>query len=118
MGCVDCHTPMEKGQPIEGMDLAGGSAFPGPFGVVYAANITSHPASGIGAYSDEDLKRVFLEGRSKDGRSLWVMPWSATMGLHEDDLVALIAALREVAPNPNLVPARKLLPEFQETETP
>jgi mono/diheme cytochrome c family protein len=118
MGCVDCHTPMERGRPLEGMDLAGGNAFAGPFGVVYAANITSHPASGIGAYSDEDLKRVFREGRSKDGRSLWVMPWSATMGLYEEDLVALIAALREVAPNPNLVPARKLLPAYEETESP
>jgi len=86
--------------------------------VVYAANITSHPASGIGAYSDEDLRRVFREGRSKDGRLLWVMPWSATMGLHEDDLLALIAALREIAPNPNLVPARKLLPAYQQAEAP
>ncbi len=118
MGCVDCHTPMEKGQSLEGMDLAGGNAFSGPFGVVYSANITAHPAAGIGAYSDEDLRRVFLEGRSKAGHSLWVMPWSATMGLHEDDLLALIAALREVAPNPNLVPARKLLPAYQETEAP
>lgn len=118
MGCVDCHTPMERGQPLEGMDLAGGNAFSGPFGVVYSANITSHPAAGIGAYSDEDLKRVFLEGRSKAGHSLWVMPWSATMGLHEDDLLALIAALREVAPNPSLVPARKIRPDYQEAETP
>jgi mono/diheme cytochrome c family protein len=118
MGCVDCHTPMEKGQPVAGMDLAGGNAFGGPFGVVYSPNITSHPASGIGAYTDEDLKRVFLEGRSKAGHSLWVMPWSATMGLHDEDLLALIAALREVAPNPNLVPARKLLPAVQDVETP
>jgi mono/diheme cytochrome c family protein len=118
MGCVDCHTPMEKGRPIEGMDLAGGNAFAGPFGVVYAANITSHPASGVGAYSDEDLVRVFREGRAKDGRALWVMPWSATMGLRDEDLAALIAALREIAPNPNLVPARQLLPAYQETEAP
>jgi len=118
MGCMDCHTPMERGEPLEGMNLAGGNAFRGPFGVVYSANITSHPAAGIGAYSDEDLKRVFLEGRSKAGHALWVMPWSATMGLQEDDLLALIAALREVAPNPNLVPARKLEPAYQETETP
>ena len=118
MGCADCHTPMERGEPVEGMDLAGGNAFSGPFGVVYSPNITSHPAAGIGALSDEDLKRVFLEGRSKAGHALWVMPWSATMGLHEDDLLALIAALREVAPNPNLVPARKLLPAYQEAETP
>ncbi len=118
MGCVDCHTPMERGEPVEGMELAGGNAFSGPFGVVYSANITSHPAAGIGAYSDEDLKRVFLEGRSKAGHSLWVMPWSATMGLREDDLEALLTALREAAPNPNLVPARKLHPAYEERGTP
>jgi mono/diheme cytochrome c family protein len=118
MGCVDCHTPMERGAPLEGMHLAGGNAFAGPFGVVYSANITSHPAAGIGAYGDEDLKRVFREGKSRAGHSLWVMPWSATMGLREDDLLAVIAALREVAPNPNLVPARKLLPAYEEAETP
>jgi mono/diheme cytochrome c family protein len=117
MGCVDCHTPMERGQGVEGMELAGGNAFSGPFGVVYSANITSHPAAGIGAYSDEDLERVFREGRSKAGHSLWVMPWSATMGLHEEDVSALIAALREVPSNPNLVPARELLPAYQEKET-
>jgi hypothetical protein len=63
------------------------------------------------------LKRVFLEGRSKTGQALWVMPWSATMGLNGEDLEALIAALREVAPNPNLVPARDLLPPYEEAET-
>lgn len=118
MGCVDCHTPMERGQPVEGMRLAGGNAFRGPFGVVYSANITSHPAAGIGAFSDEDLKRVFLEGRSKAGHVLWVMPWSATAGLHQEDVSALIAALRDVAPNPNLVPARDLLPGYREADSP
>lgn len=117
MGCVDCHTPMEKGAPVEGMFLAGGNPFGGPFGTVYSANITSHPASGIGSYSDEDLLRVFREGRSKSGEHLWVMPWSATMGLSEEDLSALIAALREVPPNPNLVPARKLSPKYRGVET-
>jgi mono/diheme cytochrome c family protein len=113
MGCVDCHTPMEKGAPVSGLYLAGGNPFAGPFGVVYSANITSHPASGIGAYSDDDLKRVFREGKSKSGHPLWVMPWSATMGTSDQDLEALIAALREVAPNPNLVPARELRPEYE-----
>jgi mono/diheme cytochrome c family protein len=117
MGCVDCHTPMKRGTLVEGMELAGGNEFRGPFGVVYSANITADPAAGIGAYTDEDLKRVFLEGRSKTGQALWVMPWSATMGLNGEDLEALIAALREVAPNPNLVPARDLLPPYEEAET-
>jgi hypothetical protein len=46
------------------------------------------------------------------------MPWSATMGLHEEDLDALIAALKEIPPNPNLVPARTLAPAYQQKESP
>lgn len=109
--CSECHTQQEKGQPKPGMYLAGGSVMSGRFGTVYASNITSHPSAGIGAYSDEDLKRVFREGKNRSGRSLWVMPWSATRHWSEADLTSIIAALRQVPPNANMVPA----PEFKRT---
>ena len=109
MLCGECHTPRDgRGNPIPGQELAGGNEFKGPFGTVYAANITSHPSSGIGAYSDDDLKRVFREGKNRAGRELWVMPWSITKNLTDADLDALIAALREVPASPNLVPAAQL----------
>jgi cytochrome c553 len=107
--CSECHTQSEKGEPKPGMYLAGGTAMRGPWGTVYAANITSHPSAGIGAYSDEDLKRVFREGKNRSGRPLWVMPWSATQHLSDEDLSSLITALRQIPPNPNLVPAPELL---------
>jgi len=106
--CTECHTQSEKGEPKPGMYLAGGTAMRGPFGTVYAANITSHPSAGIGAYGDEDLKRVFRQGTNRSGRQLWVMPWSATQHLSDEDLNSLIVALRQVPPNPNLVPAPEL----------
>ena len=107
--CGECHTPRDgRGNPLPDRELAGGGEFPGPWGVVYASNITSHPAAGIGTYSNDDLKRVFREGRNRAGRELWVMPWSVTRNLTEPDLDALIAALREVPANPNLVPAAQL----------
>jgi mono/diheme cytochrome c family protein len=109
MLCGECHTPRDdRGNPIPGKELAGGNEFKGPWGVVYAANITSHPSAGIGAYSNDDLKRVFKEGRNRAGRELWVMPWSITKNLTEADLDALIAALREVPASPNLVPAAQM----------
>ena len=108
MLCGECHTPMERGTPVAGMGLAGGTAMSGPWGTVYSANITSHPSAGIGAFSDEDLKRVFREGRNRAGRPLWVMPWSVTQNLTDEDMDSLIAALREIPPNPNLVPAPEL----------
>lgn len=106
--CTECHTQSEKGQPKPGLYLAGGAPFRGPWGTVYSANITSHPSAGIGAYSDDDLRRVLREGKNRSGRSLWVMPWSATQHLNDDDLNSIIAALRQVPANPNLVPAPEL----------
>jgi mono/diheme cytochrome c family protein len=107
--CGECHTPRDdRGNPLPGRDLVGGNPFPGPWGVVYSANITSHPAAGIGAFSPDDLKRVFREGKNRAGRDLWVMPWSITKNMSDADLDALIAALREVPPSANLVPAPRL----------
>ena len=107
--CGECHTPRDdRGTPRPGMELAGGNPFTGPFGVVYAANITSHPSAGIGAYSNDDLERVFREGKNRAGRDLWIMPWSVTKNMTEADLDALIAALREVPASTNLVPAAQL----------
>jgi mono/diheme cytochrome c family protein len=109
MLCGECHTPRDdRGNQIAGKELAGGNAFRGPWGVVYASNITAHPSAGIGAYSNDDLKRVFKEGKNRAGRELWVMPWSVTKNLTDADIDALIAALREVPASPNLVPAAQL----------
>ena len=109
MLCGECHTPRDsRGNPIAGRELAGGNAFKGEWGTVYSANITSHPSAGIGAYSNDDLKRVFREGRNRAGRELWVMPWSITKNLTDADLDVLIAALREVPASVNLVPAAQL----------
>jgi mono/diheme cytochrome c family protein len=107
--CAECHTPRDnRGNPVEGRELAGGNEFKGPWGTVYSANITSHASAGVGAYSNDDLKRVFREGKNRAGRPLWVMPWSITRNLTDADLDALIAALREVPASPNLVPAAQL----------
>jgi mono/diheme cytochrome c family protein len=108
MSCGDCHTPMDKGKPIEGKEFAGGTNFTWHMGTVYASNITSDPATGIGAYSDDDLMRVFKEGKGKDGRTLWVMPWRALQGTKDEDLRAVIAALRTLKPIKNVVPASKI----------
>jgi len=107
--CGECHTQSERGQPVAGMELAGGTEMTGPWGTVYSANITSHPSAGIGAYSDDDLRRIFRDGKNRAGRELWVMPWSITRNLTDEDLDSLIAALREIPPNPYLVPAPKLV---------
>ena len=65
--------------------------------------------TGIGAYTDEDLLRVFNEGIGKSGRPLYAMPWRYYGGQTMDDKRALIAALRKVPPVSNVVPAAKIL---------
>ncbi|MBK6695242.1 MAG: c-type cytochrome [Myxococcales bacterium] len=105
--CNDCHDSVnERMEKLPGKALAGGFKFPlAPGkGYVIAPNITSDKATGIGAYSDDDLRRVFDEGKGKAGRFLYVMPWSYYAGLTKDDKEALITALREVPAVSNVVP--------------
>jgi hypothetical protein len=106
-GCVDCHDAFDdRHQPLPGRRLAGGMAFSVPGkGSVYAPNLTPNSATGIGAFSDEDLMKVFRTGLNRKGRALYVMPWSAYSGLTDEDARALIAALRKLAPVSNPVPA-------------
>ena len=109
--CNDCHDSVDPHRKkIPGKALAGGQPFPLPNGkgVAVSSNITSDKATGIGAYSDEDLMRVFNEGKGKTGRFLYVMPWSYYAGLTKEDKEALIAALREVPAVANIVPASEI----------
>lgn len=107
--CGDCHDKVNnKMEKIPGGELAGGAHFPLPGDkYVNIPNITSDKATGIGAYSDDDLKRVFEEGKGKDGRDLFMMPWSYYRGMTAEDKDALYTALRAVKPVVNLVPASK-----------
>lgn len=104
--CNDCHDSVNaRMEKIEGKALAGGFKFPLPNdrGYAIAPNITSDKATGIGAYTDEDLRRVFDQGKGKDGRDLYVMPWSFYKGMTGEDKAALIAALREAPAVSNVV---------------
>ncbi|MDB4938877.1 MAG: hypothetical protein JWP87_5849 [Labilithrix sp.] len=104
--CHDCHDSVDSHmQKLPGKALAGGMKFPlaNGKGVAVAPNITSDKATGIGAYSDDDLRRVFDEGKGKSGRFLYVMPWSYYGAMTKDDKEALIAALRLAAPVGNAV---------------
>ena len=105
--CNDCHDSVNaRHEKLPGMSMAGGQTFPLPNGkgMAIAPNITADNGTGIGAYSNEDLRRVFEEGKGKSGRSLYVMPWSYYTGLTKDDKDALYAALRTIPAVVNNVP--------------
>ncbi len=105
MLCADCHSTVdERRQPVEGMAFAGGVRFPSSAGFVQTPNITSHEATGIGAYTPEEIERAIVEGKARDGRDLYFMPWRWYAGLHEADRKALVAAVREIPPVEHEVP--------------
>jgi mono/diheme cytochrome c family protein len=105
-GCTSCHTTHDAHhEDIPGRYLAGGDPFPTPGGgKIYAPNVTADVATGIGAYSDEDLRRALTQGVGKNGRPLYFMPWPEFATLSEEDLRALIAALRTAPAVINAVP--------------
>ncbi len=91
-GCNDCHTPMDRGQPIANMAFAGGTVF----GDVAAANITPDP-TGISYYDAQMFHDVIHTGKVK-ARTLKVMPWWVFKGMTDEDLNALFTYLRTVKP--------------------
>jgi hypothetical protein len=98
--CTDCHDAFDaRHRPVPGQFLAGGMAFAVPGrGRVHAPNLTPDPATGLGAYTDEELMNVFRRGVNRKGRALYVMPWSAYAGMTDEDLRAVITALRALPP--------------------
>ncbi|MBN9351622.1 MAG: c-type cytochrome [Chitinophagaceae bacterium] len=138
-GCNDCHTPKKMGPngPENNMDLelsgnpsqvppadvnrkeieskgllVGNSTFTsfvGPWGISYAANITSDSTTGIGTWTFEQFKRVFKTGKfggAPQGRNvLPPMPWQGIGQMTDPELEAVFAYLKSTKPVHNVVPS-------------
>jgi hypothetical protein len=69
-----------------------------------SANITPDPETGIGNWTDDEIKRAMTKGISKDGRRLSPpMPYSFFANMTKEDLDAVVAYLRTVPPVVNKV---------------
>jgi mono/diheme cytochrome c family protein len=91
-GC-GCHT--EKNQPVN----AGGRRYDGPFGTVYATNITPDGKTGIGGWTDAQIVEAIRAGRRPNGeRLIPVHPYTTFNGMAQPDLAALVAYLRTLPP--------------------
>jgi len=96
-GCADCHTPQKRGQPLPGMNFAGGFVLEGPWGRVAAANITPDP-TGF-SYENEAMFASALRAGYTKGRALSpIMPWAAYRNLTDPDLLAIFAYLKTIPP--------------------
>lgn len=106
--CADCHTPKTPSmENLPGLDYAGGMALPIPGqGKVYSRNITADAETGIGAWSDEEVRRAIEKGVGRDGRALYGMPWPYYAGMTEEDRGLLLAAVRSIPAVRHEVPKR------------
>lgn len=119
MACGNCHTPKDAdGRPVAAKELAGGGVgFDIPPFAGTAPNITPDRETGIGSWSDEEIKRAITQGVRPDrgpfaGKPLGApMPVNFYKVLTPTDLDAVVAYLRSIRPVRNaLPPPARLLP--------
>jgi hypothetical protein len=135
VGCNDCHTPFkmtERGpepdmsrmlsghpqgvtlpeiqlDPRSGWAFAGAStntAFAGPWGVSYAANLTPDVLTGMGIWTEDNFVNAIRNGKHwGTARPIMPpMPWQAFSKMTDYDLKAIYAYLRTIPAINNQVP--------------
>lgn len=96
---------LTKGWTLMNNDLTAGA---GPWGVSFAANLTSDP-TGIGNWTEENFKRALKEGKFKGltgTRTLQPpMPLTNFINVSDEDVRAIFAYLKSTNPVRNVVPA-------------
>jgi hypothetical protein len=133
-GCNDCHTPWKMGPQGPEPDMtrmlsghpAGAklppppalppgpwaivtaplSAWSGPWGVSYAANLTPDDETGTGAWDENTFVKAIRTGKHLGaGRDILPpMPWQMYRNFTDEDLKAIFAYLKSVPPIKNKVP--------------
>lgn len=108
--CADCHTPMEKGEYIEGMEFAGGMEFKYPNGDINrSANLTPDKKTGIGNFSEDQFVSMFKDYADSNyvirdldaGEVNTKMPWLVYRNMKEYDLKAIYSYLMTLKPVKN-----------------
>jgi cytochrome c553 len=98
--CTTCH-----GEDLSGRELVDD----GWFGRLWASNLTPG-RGGIGGLDSVDLVRSIRYGVRRDGTSLVMMPAQHLRHLSDDDLAAIIAFLRTLAPVDRETPSPSMGP--------
>ena len=105
MTCRNCHTPRGSNGFQFDKALSGGLHFDEPPFDVWATNITPDRDSGIGNWSEAEIKTALQEGRRPAGHQLAeVMPSGFYKILTPRDLDGIVAYLRSLPPVDNKVP--------------
>ena len=97
--CMECHTPMGTRRRLTSPPpRQGRPEFTGPWGESFSRNITSHKEKGIGAWTDDEIKRAITQGIARTARGSsrrWAMLYAR---MTDADLNAIVAYLRTVPP--------------------
>jgi mono/diheme cytochrome c family protein len=114
LGCGACHTDGALvGQPDLSKALAGsriGIAYTSPLenqypGIVFPANITPDRDTGIGRWTDDEIRNAVRAGLGRHGpERILVMPWQGYAQISDDDAWAIVAYLRSIEPVEHQVP--------------
>jgi mono/diheme cytochrome c family protein len=82
------------------------TAWVGPWGISYAANLTPDPATGIGGWTEEMFVKTLKTGKHLGtGRQILPpMPWENFARMNEGDLKDMYAYLMSLRPVRNAVP--------------
>lgn len=101
--CVACHTA-PGGEPF-----AGGLPIETPFGALVSPNITPDPATGIGAWGDDDFVRAVRDGIGRGGERLYpALPYPYFTHATNEDVLAIRAYLATLKPVRNAVVSNQL----------
>ncbi len=99
--CSECHTQVEKAQPLLAKRLAGGREFRTPFAIVVSGNITPDADTGIGKWSEQQFldkiyqyKQYAEKGSPPVGpEGFTLMPWLGLSQLSREELGAIYTYL-------------------------
>jgi hypothetical protein len=135
MGCNDCHTPWKMGAQGPAPDMtraltghpqdmvlppppaasgpwiwhgaATNTAFAGPWGVSFTANLTPDPETGLGKWTEDMFIATMRTARHQGkGRPILPpMPVKMIGKANDEDLKSIFAYLQSLAPVKNRVPA-------------
>jgi mono/diheme cytochrome c family protein len=105
MTCGNCHSPKGPPAAVAGKDFSGGLRFDEPPFDVTAPNITPDKETGIGNWTDAQIKTLLLTGKNEHGiQAAEVMPTAFYPILTPGDLNGIVAYLRTLKPVKNKVP--------------
>jgi mono/diheme cytochrome c family protein len=98
MGCGNCHTPQGPNGPVLDRALSGGPPIvEDKLFTAQPSNITPDPETGLGKWTEAQIKLAIREGRRPDGTLIGPpMPFGQYRHIADADLDAVVAYLRTV----------------------